>query len=220
MKITGILFTTEMLRAILDEQKRQTRRIIKLNEFGASNLYGFYEFTFRDRHYIWNDLSEKLLIKKFCPYGVRGDRLVCKTTWFVDKKYDHLKPIELPEDVQIWSWFISDERPDWCGKLRNGRFIPKFLYAYFPCVTITNIRVEQIQDISEEDAIDEGISRVGELSTEPHWGWKDYTGNGQALSPIMSYQSLWDKINGEKYPWDSNPYVWVIDFEKINDAVI
>ena len=68
---------------------------------------------------------------------------------------------------------------------------------------ITNIRVERLQDISEADAIAEGAtaSIVGD--------------NLNFLKYRAGYQTLWDSINGKKAPWDSNPWVWVIEFRRL-----
>jgi hypothetical protein len=84
---------------------------------------------------------------------------------------------------------------------------------------ITDIRIERLQDISEEDAIAEGVeSRIG--FAQMTW-YKDYLTkvlNGDFLgfdSAIKSFQSLWDSINGKTYPWESNPWVWVIEFKRV-----
>jgi hypothetical protein len=66
----------------------------------------------------------------------------------------------------------------------------------------TEFMLEYMQDISDDDAIAEGIVIEETPFTEP----------------MNAYASLWDKINGKKYPWSSNPWVWVISFERINNA--
>ena len=100
---------------------------------------------------------------------------------------------------------IDDSDVDW----RSPIFMPR--WASRLMLTITSVRVERVQEISEADAKAEGIERIND---HPHWGWKDYTGNGQDLSPIMSYQSLWDSLNSKRgYSWASNCFVWVLTFE-------
>jgi hypothetical protein len=72
---------------------------------------------------------------------------------------------------------------------------------------ITNIRVERLKDISEEDAVKEGVEVV-------KTGYKDYITEGSISDAYWSFYSLWYKINGRE-SWSSNPYVWVIEFKQI-----
>jgi len=79
---------------------------------------------------------------------------------------------------------------------------------------IWNVRVERLQDIGEEDAIAEGIELMGLL-------WRDYSGHFAEdvgfYQPIDSFRSLWDSINAKRgYGLDANPFVWVIEFRRIN----
>jgi len=90
---------------------------------------------------------------------------------------------------------------------------------------ITGIRVERLQDISEEDAIDEGLKAItkdGKLikygipdrdgypgADDFGWNWGDWD-----KSPVLAYKRLWQSING-KGSWDLNPFVWVIEFKRI-----
>jgi len=84
---------------------------------------------------------------------------------------------------------------------------------------ITDIRIEKLHEISESDAIKEGIEKIFDVDNPPHaWiGWKDYSGVDEIpfnnISPEASFHSLWESING-KDSWKKNPWVWVIHFEK------
>jgi hypothetical protein len=77
---------------------------------------------------------------------------------------------------------------------------------------VTGVRVERLQDISQADAIAEGIERVGP--------WKNYwlgdrgAAGMHCSSAVMSYRTLWESINGPG-SWDANPWVWVIEFERL-----
>ena len=83
---------------------------------------------------------------------------------------------------------------------------------------ITDLRIERLQDISEEDAIAEGIET--EKEDVPVIPYKDYLGKYNYYSnPINSFKSLWKSIYGEQ-SWEDNPYVWVICFEKMKFATI
>lgn len=106
---------------------------------------------------------------------------------------------------------------------------------------VTNVRVERLQDISEDDAIAEGIDRF-ENTLFNETRYKDYTDGKRRdkefnqypetakqigyshfggnpwpdwRDPISSFQTLWQSINAKKHPWDSNPWVWVYEFERI-----
>src|SRR4030066_208922 len=85
-------------------------------------------------------------------YGCAGDRVVLRSTWATVAQYDHLRPINLPTDAKIWSFFESDKKPEYFGRLRPGMFLPKHLWINMPRPRIVNIREESIQDITVEDA--------------------------------------------------------------------
>lgn len=73
---------------------------------------------------------------------------------------------------------------------------------------VTGVRVERLQDISEADAIAEGLERDRQLwkhYSQPGFGWVD---------PRQSYQTLWESINGAG-SWGANPWVWVVEFKRI-----
>lgn len=74
---------------------------------------------------------------------------------------------------------------------------------------ITNVRVERLQDISTADIQAEGISFDGFVSPA------GYEKEGTDLKAAIAYAELWEKINGKKQPWASNPWVWVIEFKKL-----
>lgn len=60
---------------------------------------------------------------------------------------------------------------------------------------ITNVRVERVQDISDDDALAEGVAERS------------------GLRPVFAFSELWDSINGKKHPWSSNPWVWILEFK-------
>ena len=79
---------------------------------------------------------------------------------------------------------------------------------------VKSVRVERLQDISEDDAVKEGIEPTGNMSMFNKF-YKNYLPIGYTdLKPIPSFQSLWQSING-KQSWSDNPLVWVIEFERI-----
>ena len=139
----------------------------------------------------------KLPLDGSSPYGRVGDRVVLLTTWATESRYDHLKPTELPSNARIWSYFESDNKilgelyHTEFGRLRSGRFMPKKFWHWMPQPHITGIRNEHVQDISHDDAIDEGVGSIEE------------------------YATLWDEINGDRCAWKWNPMIGVINLEKI-----
>jgi hypothetical protein len=183
MKEHPILFSTPMVKAILEGRKTQTRRIIKgKGDAGA---------------------CAKLLIED-CPYGQAGDRLWVRETFCY--KIDPITAIVSenefwykatnPEVIKIdddgsyafrkdgWSaspWLPSIHMPRKASRLT---------------LEITSIRVEKLQEITSADALKEGIP-------------------ASFRHEITEFKALWDSINGKTYPWSDNPWVWIIEFERL-----
>lgn len=206
VKERPILFSAPMVQAILEERKTQTRRIVKtpkkLIEFyrnGAGQWANSktgeiheiaYEATFTDgfgRFLVAGDMGYENIP---CPYGKVGDRL-----WVKESFYKGVEKI----------WYKSDiEDLSKCGieSWKSPLFMPR--WASRITLEITDIQVERVKGISEEDAIAEGV---------PPFNWDD----GFSLRPIPAFEKLWNSINGKKQSWDSNPYVWVISFKKAGE---
>jgi len=196
MKERPILFSTEMVRSILDGRKSQTRRIVKPQP----------ESIDHKNHKIipYNGTNEFLQKYLKCPYGQPGDVLWVRETW---------SPIEFEDGTHFRykASFVENNclNPKW----RPSIFMPK--EASRIKLKVTNIRVERLQDITGKDAVDEGIEYDDELR-----GWINYNkyipsdAFGGNNGSIRSYKSLWESING-KGSWEKNPFVWVIEFKKI-----
>ncbi len=199
-KSRPILFKSEMIRAILDGRKTQTRRVIKVE---------------------WSrclDLEEPEDLQKAidqCPYGKSGDFLWVRETWATGKGNDFAKPSELPRGSII---FYKDgeskfEPPNWKdperGKWRPSIFMPR--WACRIILKITEIKVERVQQITYEDIRAEGITdRMAHEATKTERAWPD--------AHAAAFANLWDSINAKRgYSWESNPWVWVITFERIKD---
>jgi hypothetical protein len=158
-----------------------------------------------------------------CPYGVPGDRLYVKEGWQTGKRLNRknatqiaamcaeagYKPgcplrYRLDETVRQWGEADVEDFGEW-GRRRSARFMPK--WAARTWLDITDVRVERLQDISEEDAIAEGSLP---------WIGNKARGHGKYLSDkwaIECFARLWESINAKKHPWSSNPYVWAITFK-------
>jgi len=170
-----------MVKAILEGRKTQTRRVVR----GRWALDFLQPGGFSPRYVA---LPENYL----SPYGYSGDLLWVRETW-APELWDNAHP--LPGDPIIY-------REDYCGEALDYPWKPSiFMPRWASRITlkITNVRVERLQEISEEDAINEGGAfRKGE------WGEMD------------AFNYIWDSINAKRgYSWDSNPWAWVIEFEMV-----
>lgn len=204
VKERPILFSAEMVRAILEGRKSQTRRVIKpqppaydINELHGGELSKRAPYDIEDeeqRIYGWGFQDDCGGYYKF-PYGKVGDRLWVRETFcrsrnntFYRADYPAFeKPNELSDS---WDWAPgSGER--WTPSIHMNRRYSRIT------LEITGVRVERLQDISEQDAIAEGVSR-------------------RALDPWYrtAFIRLWESINGPD-SWAANPWVWVIEFRRL-----
>ena len=188
MKERPIIFSWEMVRAILDGQKTQTRRVIT-----PAHL----------------DLKIKILEGELLsPYGYPCDRLWVRETWRAEElvisgldviRYqadNHYRPIENNQEAADLWMAVHKEGNPW----RPSIFMPR--WASRITLEIINIRPERLQEISEVDAKAEGVG-----------AWHNTIG-GTIYKP--EFRFLWDSINAERgYGWEANPWVWVIEFKRI-----
>lgn len=79
---------------------------------------------------------------------------------------------------------------------------------------ITDVRAERLNDISEEDAKEEGVEPELYADLRPDGELRD----GESIAYRASFHELWDKINGKAHPWDSNPWVWAISFRRVEET--
>ena len=199
MKEHPILFSTPMVQAILDGRKTQTRRVI----LNARPSDGF-------------PLGKW---KGYCPYGQVGDKLWVRETWATINCYDDTKPSELPHTVPFWFCDTNGDDPTGCGddkgKTRPSIFLPR--WASRITLAITEIRVHRLQDISGKDAIAEGCGDIGIVPINTAMmltNTKTIKDCHRALAANL-FNERWDSINGEKYPWERNPWVWAISFKVV-----
>lgn len=205
-----------MVRAILDGLKTQTRRALNPQPEGGVQ-FGSITAT----HGVLNGNGDNLI----CKFGKKGDRLWVKETSIITPKHwndgfmcDHIDKEGDARMVQYIATHPDTEGADQYGlKKTPSIFMPR--WASRILLEIMNARVERLNDISEDDAIAEGIDRVGgEYSCSP---WRNYRiGKPGEMSchcsfPPRSYMTLWESINGQG-SWDLNPWVWVLEFKVIS----
>ena len=224
MKERPILFSSPMVRAILEGRKTQTRRVVKPQPDSAKGwLYPqkMHGFTPEGRPFgnwlewrmVGEDYPDTPNDSFFCPYGQPGDQLWVKETW---------------RPVSAWQGSISgceiEYRADGAKKaFAKVWSVPKYKQPWKPSIhmfkdvsritlEITGIRVERLQDISKEDSVFEGIE-VYELE-EANTTTARF-GDAHRYTAKEAYRDLWESINGPG-SWDANPYVWVVEFKRIN----
>lgn len=206
-----IIFGGDMVKAILEGRKTQTRRIMPIMPIGK----GY----------------------KPCQYGVVGDLLWVRESWtyFGDKDF------QIPKAVMYRANYDGLSNP---YPFNSPIFMPKWASRIW--LEITGIRVEKVQEITEEDAKAEGVrpNCVGaEYVEDIGWivkpanlcpackpigicqfinEWIDYSNIDGCGNPCdsakESYQTLWDSLNAKRgYGWEKNPWVWVLEFRKADD---
>jgi hypothetical protein len=203
MKPSPILMTGVNVRAILEGRKTQTRRIIKGDVWkeGSGLFWTGDKFTYELSAPNGTDV---------CPFGRAGDELYVKETF---------KPNPYVSCEYIYR--ATEKEPDrYPGPWKPSIFMPRA--ASRITLVIQSVRVERLQDISEEDTIAEGIEKSSKFPTHWHCYSKQMVpeNGGEYVAfqnPINSYKSLWESINGPG-SWNLNPYVWVLEFTRKEKA--
>lgn len=231
VKERPILFSSEMVRAILEGRKTQTRRVIKPQP----------EWFPHDEVLAYDDLVNKGIK---CPYGQANDLLWVRETWrlsswdndFCDARLEYRANGEKRwvETGDLWEcpdvkWESLSKKliqrnvfrdPDghflWDGECpvpwEPSIFMPRA--ASRIKLRVTEVKVERVQDISFKDCRAEGCSeaylQVAESCSHEECSGRHY-------GEKWHFRKLWDSINTERgYGWDVNPWVWVVGFEKVS----
>ncbi len=180
IKERPILFSAPMVRAILEGRKTQTRRVLKQK---AIDWLPTLSHTF-----VASKESTGL-----CPYGYQGDRLWVRETFC------------WPEDYSIPIYRTDGEEPPSMECWKPSIFMPRAASRIL--LEITDVRVERLQDISEEDAKAEGVESWAESD-------KILERLLARSQPSQIFKALWQSISGPE-SWNENPFVWVITFKRI-----
>ncbi|QTP60896.1 morphogenetic protein [Billgrantia antri] len=225
MKERPILFSGEMVRAILDGRKNQTRRVVK----PAKDRNG------SGCHLAPCEIAGEVNGGDYslCPYGQPGDRLWVRETWGKVQMTHLMSPTpgrveealtyragrlvwkseDRPESGSFDSWPVSwsDDHQPSDGRWRPSIHMPR--WASRITLEIVSVSVERLKEISEADAEAEGVERHGD-------SWVDYlhrTDCHFAVNARTSFATLWDSING-RGSRDANPWVWVVEFKRVEQA--
>ncbi|HBQ8658989.1 morphogenetic protein [Klebsiella pneumoniae] len=211
-KITerGMIFNAEMVRPLLSGRKTQTRRIIKPQP--EATLSGSLSGKWLSRPLNGLLLPKIEDIAIHCPFGVVGDRIWVRETFqgplfdydLMDSYCKDPTPFEKPEfcvykadGVPAPEFYDADDELHCCW--RPSIHMPR--WASRILLEITNVRVERLKSISDGDAIREGCSTADMKS-------------GDCVADVFA--RLWASIYGDE-SWNSNPWVWVIDFKRIEE---
>lgn len=190
-----IIFSTPMVRAILEGRKTQTRRVVK----SPFEIHANGFITKPDKHDRFN-----LVVLPYKP----GDILWVRETW----QYKNYGDYGYTPDDFIYK---ADPNETWVGPWRPAIHMP--YEASRIHLKIKNVRVERLQDITEEDAIAEGIKEYMEFNGVVKY-WIDDLSLGVGDMPRSAkkaFEIIWNSIYAKRgYGWDINPWVWVIEFER------
>ncbi|TXH42405.1 MAG: hypothetical protein E6Q97_35750 [Desulfurellales bacterium] len=220
MKERPIMFKAEMVRAILDGKKTQTRRPIKhrhdwmIEERDDGRSWPYHP------GYVYGDEGDWMR----CPFGVPGDRLWVKETWRPRVVHSHGLDACDCGDVEIdfaaggATKFVSDydltevafgwEIPKAANR---GNVSPLFMPRWASRITleVVDVLVQRVQSIIEEDAIAEGVDAVS-MADVPRQA---------TMSRRADFAQLWDRLYAKTASaWALNPWVWVVEFRRVNEA--
>ena len=234
IKERPILFSAPMVRAILEDRKTVTRRVVKGFQIPTEDTaipvgdrqrwsaigqkdprYGFCVFGSTEA-----ECAKELEEYAPCPYGRPGDRLWVRET-FMDLRGTGVEHRPTPDSpLQRYAYAAecppgsgSDEaRKDFGLKWKPSIHMPRAACRIM--LEITVVRVERLQDISEEQARAEGVR----LMRDGSGTWVSREGPGKLVTPWPTakeaFGDLWNSINGPR-AWEANPWVWVVEFKRV-----
>lgn len=186
MKERPILFSAPMVRTLLAGTKTQTRRIAKLTEGGHVKEVG--------GHRRWHPADHNSA--PACPYGQPGDRLWVREAWALDEEDNSvLYRADDNEETREWDQARAESglsKYRWRPSIHMPRVASRIK------LEIVSVHVERLQDISDADALAEGVDRTN--TSIPGYAKE-------------RYRRLWETINGAG-SWDANPLVWVVEFKQ------
>ncbi|CVE51089.1 Uncharacterised protein [Serratia marcescens] len=222
MKERPVIFNSEMVRAILDGRKTQTRRLVPewqrpkhYPENDDGPHYNWMAVAQSDRRWGYGVFGEteeacakELSTMAPCPFGNAGDRLWVRETFMdltgtgIEATTGKFEGFAYRADTPAGSY--GDEvRKEYGLKWTPSLHMPR--KACRILLEITAVRVERLNDISEEDAKAEGVAPSQHIITPP-----------EALYRV-GFLKLWQSIYGEE-SWGANPWVWVIEFRRVGGA--
>lgn len=207
-----ILFSTPMVQAILEDKKTKTRRVAKIKFLEGFNpeWSGYKPVLENGKFFLEGSNHRSATTEVKQPYQV-GDIIWVRETW----KY-YVKAVGKGESFRVKQFlaYKADEdngnvqkSSEWFeGKWRPSIFMPRAAARLF--LRVTNVRVERLQDIQLSDCLKEGI-QLSPCEADDDVLY-------QSITAEDKFAELWDSLNTKRgYGWDVNPWVWVIEFERV-----
>ena len=206
-----ILFNAEMVRAILNGRKTQTRRPVKKQPPEELVPFNWCAYSSEPKNigcFAWgNDPEIPGILHYAKPPYKKGDILYVRETWCTHENKEWVN------DREVVKW-------------RPSIHMPKKAARIF--LKVTGISVERLQDITTENAISEGVREEKNSLTDPetkeerlYIHYHDYSGRNNYCTARASYKYLWNNLYASKgYSWNDNPWVWAIEFERNDDGSI
>ncbi|MGL4615902.1 MAG: hypothetical protein ACRCVV_18845 [Shewanella sp.] len=202
MKVVPMIFNTDMVKALMAGDKRVTRRPVKIDYDRVMNVP-----VVRGRNGEVSVLSFAP-IAGLCPFVNFGDLIYVRETFRLFNHSDECGCSDYcscpPSGTPVYFANCGgDSESKWKPSIHMPRAASRLT------LKVTDVRVERVQDITEEQAIKEGINKHHQLPA-----FKSPI--GYHTSPVYAFEELWNSIYGD---WEENPYVWVIEFEVIHQNV-
>lgn len=207
MRERPILFSGPMVQAILVGRKTVTRRVLKPqpdSDGGPPLATGWFHPETADGGpgpHTFGVYGVDWHVR--CPYGAPNDRLWVRETFAPN----------------YFARGLPGYRTDWDGRFPEPRWRPSiFMRRHESRITleVVSVRVERLQEITEEDARAEGVRPSdaavvfqNDASGRPHQR------SDMGMTHLGAFAILWDKINGSRAPWVSNPWVWRVEFRRV-----
>lgn len=238
-----ILFSAPMVRAILREieqpgtGKTQTRRIMPHHDAIVRHATAFSPILTKNA--VFNYAGDEEISR--APISV-GDRVYVREAWHVARILDSTPPRDIPRDASIEYAATARSYAEigLKGKLRPAMFMPR--WASRITLIVTDVRVQRLQEISEADALAEGVIRQDPTPEDEEWNRRWCAEEGVKADPLGSvwlapgtrqgfgsrpnepqwgptpefaFRLLWDSINAKRAPWASDPWVAAYTFRPI-----
>lgn len=226
-----ILFNTEMVKAILDGRKTQTRRVVNLKNNDLIFTGFVMSSTAKNREGCCAFGKSKECDLEFIkPKYKVGDVLYVRETFVLEgMTYDENGEL-IHHEEPIVHYKADEKKLNWIDEWENECNIPWKPSIHMPkkyariFLKVTNVRVERLQDISDEDCIKEGIVEVtkdNQVFKFCIYDKKDYSSTpwqDMPRNPQEVYKKLWNSTSKDGYKWEDNPYVFVYEFERVYDV--
>lgn len=227
MKERPILFNGDMVRAILDGRKTQTRRVVTDAHFRKLGLERDGKFVYTTEGPQWNGDFEGSF---WCPFGEVGSKLWVRETCRAEELSDGTDGVRYLADNSFKvientleaseDWIAMNHYRTGCGEIK-GQVVPSIhmpRWASRITLEITGVRVERLHSISNEEIVREGFNAVSEPVLMPDDSFAvvgEFEGKRSTLRSLFS--SKWTEINGPG-SWDANPWVWVVEFTQLKGS--